>query len=77
MQLKISFKKLIPNSELAESYITGPGEVLLAPETWGDVVPIRLDGTTTWNFSKHSFLACTQGVTRAHKAQSFGKALCE
>jgi len=74
-KLKVGFKKLITGSDLAESTFTGPGEVLMAPETWGDIVPIRLDGGTTWNFSKHAFLCCTHGVTRTHKAQSLGKAL--
>ena len=71
-----SFKKLITGSDLSESTFTGPGEVLMAPETWGDIVPIQLDGSATWNFSKHAFLCCTHGVTRAHKAQSLGKAIC-
>ncbi|KIP05597.1 hypothetical protein PHLGIDRAFT_91962 [Phlebiopsis gigantea 11061_1 CR5-6] len=74
-KLKVSFKKLITGSELAESVFTGPGEVLLAPETWGDIVPIHLDGRETWFFSKHAFLACTREVVRAHKAQSLGKTL--
>ena len=51
--------------------------MLLAPETWGDIVPINLDGNTTWYFSKHAFLACTHQVVRSHKAQGLGKALCK
>ena len=75
--MKVSFKKLITNSDLSESIFTGPGEVLLAPETWGDIVPIHLNGNETWCFSKHAFLACTHEVVRAHRAQSLGKTLCE
>lgn len=72
-----SFKKLITGGDLSESTFTGPGEVLLAPETWGDIVPIQLDGNTPWSFSKHAFLCCTHGVTLSHKTQSLGKALCK
>ncbi|EKM54247.1 uncharacterized protein PHACADRAFT_257964 [Phanerochaete carnosa HHB-10118-sp] len=72
-KMKVSFKRLITSSDLSESTFTGPGEVLMAPETWGDIVPIHLDGSTVWNFSKHAFLCCTQGVTRTYKTQSLGK----
>ncbi len=61
---------------MSESTFTGPGEVLLAPETWGDIVPIRLDGQTGWSVGKDAFLACTTGVVRSTKSQGFGKALC-
>ncbi|OJT11430.1 hypothetical protein TRAPUB_12050 [Trametes pubescens] len=60
---------------MTESLFTGPGEVLLAPETWGDIVPIQLDGQTPWNVGKHAFLASTPGVKRTAKSQGFGKAL--
>ncbi len=50
--------------QMTESLFTGPGEVLLAPETWGDIVPIQLDGQTPWNVGKHAFLASTPGVKR-------------
>ena len=62
---------------MTESIFTGPGEVLLAPETWGDVVPIRLDGSQDWRVGRDAFLACTMGVTRTTKSQGLGKALCE
>ena len=74
--MKVSFKKLITNSDLSESIFTGPGEVLLAPETWGDIVPIQLDGRTIWNVGKDAFLACTMGVSRSTASQGFGKGLC-
>ena len=62
---------------MSESTFTGPGEVMLAPETWGDIVPIQLDGQTNWSVGRDAFLACTGGVSRATKSQGLGKALCE
>lgn len=62
---------------MSESIFTGPGEVMLAPETWGDIVPIQLDGRTTWSVGKDAFLACTINVVRSSKSQGLGKALCE
>ena len=61
---------------MAESVFTGPGEVLLAPETWGDITPIVMDGTTIWSLSKHAFLASTMGIVRSVKSQGFAKGLC-
>jgi len=40
--LKFSFKKMVTGGEMSESVFTGPGEVVLAPEVWGDIVPIRV-----------------------------------
>ncbi|RPD69655.1 DUF124-domain-containing protein [Lentinus tigrinus ALCF2SS1-7] len=74
-KLKFSMKKLLTGGEMSESIFTGPGEVLLAPETWGDIVPIQLDGHTNWSVGKDAFLACTMGVARSTKSQGLGKAL--
>ncbi|KAJ3539282.1 hypothetical protein NM688_g6386 [Phlebia brevispora] len=74
-KLKFSFKKLMTGGEMSESILTGPGEVLLAPETWGDIVPVTLDGSTTWYFGKHAFLGATRDIVRANKTQSLGKAI--
>ncbi|KAI0630089.1 tryptophan RNA-binding attenuator protein-like domain-containing protein [Trametes polyzona] len=74
-KFKFSVKKMFTGGEMSESIFTGPGEVLLAPETWGDIVPIQLDGQTEWKVGKDAFLACTMGITRAAKSQGFGKAL--
>ena len=62
--------------KMSESMYTGPGEVLLAPEIWGDIVPILLDGRTNWKMGREAFLACTMGVTRTIKGQGLGKAMC-
>ncbi|KAI0785687.1 DUF124-domain-containing protein [Abortiporus biennis] len=74
-KLKFSFKKLVTGGEMAESHFTGPGEILIAPEIWGDIVPIKLDGSTAWSVGRHSFLAATPEIVKSTKAQSFGKAL--
>lgn len=50
--------------------------MLLAPEIWGDIVPIVLDGRTQWSFGRDAFLACTKEVVRNTKSQGVGKALC-
>ena len=39
---KFSLKKMVTGGEMAESNFTGPGEVVLAPEVWGDIVPVRV-----------------------------------
>jgi len=74
-KLKFSFKKMLKGGDLTESQFTGSGEVLLAPETWGDIVPIMVDGQTPWRFGKHSFLASTGGVVRQYKSQGLGKGI--
>ena len=39
---KFSIKKMVSGGEMAESSFTGPGEVVLAPDVWGDIVPVRV-----------------------------------
>ena len=39
---KFSFKKMVTGGEMSESWFTGPGDVILAPEVWGDIVPISV-----------------------------------
>lgn len=68
---------MLAGGEMSESIFTGPGEVMLAPDVWGDIVPINLDGSAEWSIGKDAFLACTMGVTRSTKSQGLGKALCE
>ncbi|KAG8950508.1 hypothetical protein FRC03_012852 [Tulasnella sp. 419] len=74
-KMKFGFKKMFTSDDMTYSTFTGPGEVLLAPKTWGDVVPIYLDCLTDWNVSRDAFLACTTGVTKTSKSQSIGKAM--
>ncbi|KAI0820039.1 tryptophan RNA-binding attenuator protein-like domain-containing protein [Trametes gibbosa] len=74
-KMKFSMKKMITGGEMSESIFTGPGEVMISPETWGDIVPIHLDGRSPWRVGKDAYLACTPGITRTSKAQGVGAAL--
>ncbi|EIW63638.1 DUF124-domain-containing protein [Trametes versicolor FP-101664 SS1] len=74
-KLKFSVAKLLSGDKMSESTFTGPGEVMIAPSTWGDIVPIYLDGHTQWSVGKDAYLACTIGVTHKNKSQGVGKAL--
>ena len=71
--IKFSMKKLVVGGEMAHSTFTGPGELLLAPSTLGDLGMLRLTGDEEWSVGKDSFLACTQGVTKDYKSQGFSK----
>lgn len=73
--LKFSFKKLVIGGEMSHSTFTGPGEVLLAPATLGDVTNIRLTGDTAWTVGRDAFLACTQGIVKEYKSQGLTKAM--
>ncbi|CAF1400649.1 unnamed protein product [Rotaria sp. Silwood1] len=74
-KFKFSFKKMLTGGNMSQSIYTGPGEVLLAPAIWGDIVAIQLDGRTEWNVGRDGFLAMTHGVVKETKSQGFGKAL--
>jgi uncharacterized protein (TIGR00266 family) len=73
--VKFSMKKLIAGGEMAHSTFTGPGELLLAPASLGDVTNIRLSGDDQWSVGKDAFLACTQGIVKEYKRQGIGKAM--
>ncbi|EKG10260.1 hypothetical protein MPH_12642 [Macrophomina phaseolina MS6] len=73
--LKFSLKKFVAGGELATSTYTGPGELLLAPPSMGDITNIRLSGQEMWSVSKDGFLACTQGIVKEYKSQSLSKAM--
>ena len=73
--IKFSLKKLIAGGEIAHSTFTGPGELLLAPATLGDITTIRFSGNDTWNVGRDAFLAATQGIVKEYKSQSIGKAM--
>jgi uncharacterized protein (AIM24 family) len=74
-QVKFSMKKLIAGGEMSHSTFTGPGELLLAPPSLGDVTNLRLSGDEQWNVGKDAFLACTQGIVKEYKRQGIGKAM--
>jgi len=76
--VKFSLKKMIVGGSMAESKYTGPGELLIAPPSIGDVTSIRLTGNETWSLGKDAFLAATQGgsyQSRGRCAVSFEHSL--
>lgn len=73
--IKFSMKKMLIGGEMAHSTFTGPGEVLLAPAQLGDIHLLKLTGEEVWNVGKDAFLACTQGIIKEYKSQSFSKAM--
>ncbi|KAF2275423.1 DUF124-domain-containing protein [Westerdykella ornata] len=74
-QVKFSLKKVITGGEMTKSTYTGPGELLLAPSSIGDITIIKLGGQEQWSVGKDAFLACTQGIVTEYKSQGLGKAL--
>ena len=74
-EIKFSLKKLVAGGHLASSTFTGPGELLLAPPSIGDITCIRLTGNEHWSVGKDAFLACTERVHKDYKAQGIGKAM--
>ncbi|KAM0458974.1 hypothetical protein ACHAO4_002363 [Trichoderma viride] len=73
--IKFSVKKIIAGGELASSTFTGPGELILAPSSLGDITSIRLSGNETWSVGKDAYLAYTQGIVKDYKRQGLGKAI--
>lgn len=73
--VKLSVKKMLIGGEMAHSSFTGPGELLLAPSAIGDISILKLAGQDSWTVGKDAFLACTQGVVKEYKSQSFSKAM--
>ncbi|KIW69151.1 hypothetical protein PV04_05044 [Phialophora macrospora] len=73
--VKFSVKKLLIGGDMAHSTFTGPGELLLAPSTLGDISILRLKGDEVWSVGKDAFLACTQGVIKEYKNQGISKAM--
>ncbi|CAG8958204.1 hypothetical protein HYFRA_00000557 [Hymenoscyphus fraxineus] len=73
--VKFSMKKLLVGGDLAHSTYTGPGELLLAPTSIGDITSIRLTGSEQWSVGRDAYLAATQGVTKEYKRQGIGKAM--
>ncbi|KAF2403942.1 DUF124-domain-containing protein [Trichodelitschia bisporula] len=74
-EIKFSMKKLIGGGHMNHSNYTGPGELLLAPASFGDITSITLDGKSAWNVGKDAFLACTEKVHKDFKSQGISKAM--
>ncbi len=73
--VKFSLKKVIAGGHMNKSHFTGPGELLLAPPSIGDITIIKLGGQEQWSVGKDAFLACTQGIVTEYKSQGIGKAI--
>ena len=73
--IKFSLKKLIAGGEMASSTFTGPGEILFAPPTLGDITTLRVTGKEHWKVGRDSFLASTQGIVKEMRSQGIGKAM--
>ena len=73
--IKFSLKKALVGGDMSKSSYTGPGELLLAPPSIGDITIIKLAGHEQWSVGKDAFLACTQGIVTEYKSQGFGKAM--
>lgn len=73
--VKFSMKKLLIGGDMTHSTFTGPGELLLAPSSLGDITILRMGGNETWSVGRDAFLACTQGVIKEYKNQGIGKAM--
>lgn len=74
-KIKFSMKKFFTGGELSESTYTGHGKVALAPNLFGDIITVHVDGRQGWTIGKDAFLACTSEVTKDTKAQGLGKAM--
>ena len=46
--LKFSLKKALIGGDMSKSTYTGPGELLLAPSSIGDITIIKLGGKEQW-----------------------------
>ena len=73
--MKFSLKKALIGGDMSKSTYTGPGELLLAPASIGDITIIKLGGNEQWSVGKDAFLACTQGIVTEYKSQGLGKAM--
>jgi uncharacterized protein (AIM24 family) len=73
--MKFSLKKALVGGEMSKSHYTGPGELLLAPASIGDITIIKLGGHEQWSVGKDAFLACTQGIVTEYKSQGVAKAM--
>jgi uncharacterized protein (AIM24 family) len=73
---KGAFFKAFTGGEMSVSTFTGPGEVVLAPEVWGDIFPLRIEpNDPQWTLGRDAYLASTPGVILASKTQGLGQSL--
>jgi uncharacterized protein (AIM24 family) len=73
--VKFGLKKLVAGGEIGHSTFTGPGEILLAPHSLGDITNIRLDGGQLWSIARDGYLCSTQGIVKDYKSQGLTKGM--
>ncbi|KAI5203568.1 DUF124-domain-containing protein [Aureobasidium subglaciale] len=84
--IKFSLKTMVVGGHMTQSTYTGPGELLLAPPSLGDITNIRLTGEQTWNLALRASLTPKQvtatlmlteliGVVKDYKRQGLTKAM--
>ncbi|PYH79727.1 DUF124-domain-containing protein [Aspergillus uvarum CBS 121591] len=73
--MRFSLKKVLAGGKLSLSTYTGPGEVLLAPSTLGDIMVLRLAGSDSWKCGRDVFLASTSGIKKEYQTQSLTKGM--
>jgi uncharacterized protein (AIM24 family) len=71
--VSFSLKKFIIGGSMTMAHYTGPGEVLLAPSTLGDIINHRIAPGETWWIGRDAFLAHTSGVHHEYKSQGIMK----
>lgn len=73
-QAHLGFKKILMGN-IASTSITGPGEIILAPSTLGDIAVLNIDNQSAWNVGKDAYVASTTGVNKDTKSQGLSKAI--
>ncbi|KIO16350.1 hypothetical protein M407DRAFT_247004 [Tulasnella calospora MUT 4182] len=76
-ELYHGFTRLVSGEDISELTFVGPGEVLLAPDFWGDITPVELQDSTVFCIKGQGFLACSGLITRKSLAQGFPKSLLD
>ncbi|KAG9018231.1 hypothetical protein FRB90_011800 [Tulasnella sp. 427] len=76
-ELYHGFTRLASGENAPELTFVGPGEVLLAPESWGDITPVELQDSSVFCFTGQAFLACSGLITRKPLQQGFPKNLVD
>lgn len=74
-EIHFSWKKFISSGKMSMSHYTGPGELILAPSTLGDLMVLPMRGDKEWLCGRDAFLAHTSGVKHDYVAQSLSKAM--
>jgi len=74
-QFKVSFKNWLGTDQLSQATYQGPGEVVLSPHVWGDIIPIQMDGARPWFVGRHAYLASTMDISWTSKSQGMKQSL--